>query len=44
MRDFVDREKATKDFNILLEEQTTPWIVLSGGSKIGKTEFAKKNS
>lgn len=42
MRDFVDREKATKDFNILLEEQTTPWIVLSGGSKIGKTEFAKK--
>ena len=42
MQDFIDREKATKDINILLEEQTTPWIVLSGGSKIGKTEFAKK--
>lgn len=42
MRDFIDREKATKDINTLLEEQTTPWLVLSGGSKIGKTEFAKK--
>lgn len=42
MQDFIDREKATKDINTLLEEQTTPWLVLSGGSKIGKTEFAKK--
>ena len=42
MLDFIDREKATKDINMLLEEQTTPWLVLSGGSKIGKTEFAKK--
>lgn len=42
MRNFIDREKATKDFNALLDEQTTPWLVLSGGSKIGKTEFAKK--
>lgn len=42
MRDFVDREKATKDINMLLREQTTPWLVLSGGNKIGKTEFAKK--
>lgn len=42
MQDFIDREKATKDINTLLEEQTTPWLVLSGGSKIGKTEFARK--
>lgn len=42
MQDFIDREKATKDINILLEEQSTPWLVLSGGNKIGKTEFAKK--
>lgn len=42
MRDFIDRENATKDINMLLKEQITPWLVLSGGSKIGKTEFAKK--
>lgn len=42
MQDFIDREKATEDINTLLKEKTTPWIVLSGGSKIGKTEFAKK--
>lgn len=42
IKDFIDREKATKDINTLLQEQTTPWLVLSGGSKIGKTEFAKK--
>lgn len=42
MQDFIDREKAAKDINILLEEQSTPWLVLSGGNKIGKTEFAKK--
>lgn len=42
MQDFVDREIATNDINTLLEERTTPWLVLSGGSKIGKTEFAKK--
>lgn len=42
MKDFVDREKATKNINTLLKEQTTPWLVLSGASKIGKTEFAKK--
>lgn len=42
MRDFIDRENATKDLNMLLEERSIPWLVLSGGSKIGKTEFAKK--
>lgn len=42
MNDFIDREKATKDINKLLEEKSLPWIVLSGSSKIGKTEFAKK--
>ena len=42
MQTFVDREKAIKDINTLLAEQSTPWIVLSGSSKIGKTEFAKK--
>lgn len=42
MEAFIDREKATKDFKRLLEEKTTPWLVLSGSSKIGKTEFAKK--
>ena len=38
---FVDREKATSDINYLLNERRTSWIVLSGGRKIGKTEFAK---
>ncbi len=42
IRDFIDRDKATKDINSLLEEHSTPWLVLSGGSKIGKTEFARK--
>lgn len=42
MQKFIDREKATEDINALLKEKTTPWIVLSGSSKIGKTEFAKK--
>lgn len=41
MREFIDREKATEDITTLLVDQTTPWIVLSGGSQIGKTEFAK---
>lgn len=40
--DLVDREKATKDMDELLSENSTPWIVLSGSSNIGKTEFAKK--
>lgn len=42
MKNFVDREKATKNINALLTEHTTPWLVLSGSSKIGKTEFARK--
>lgn len=42
MQDFIDREKATEEINTIIEEQATPWLVLSGGSKIGKTEFAKK--
>lgn len=42
MVDFVDREIAIRNLNMLLAERTTPWIVLSGKSKIGKTEFAKK--
>ena len=42
MQDFIDRDNATKDINALLAEQSTPWLVLSGGSKIGKTAFAKK--
>lgn len=40
--DLVDREKATRDMSELLSENSTPWIVLSGSSNIGKTEFAKK--
>lgn len=40
--DFVDREKAIGYMKNLLVENSTPWIVLSGGSKIGKTQFAKK--
>jgi AAA+ ATPase superfamily predicted ATPase len=42
MKSFIDREKATEDINTLLREKTAPWMVLSGGRKIGKTEFAKK--
>lgn len=42
MQDFIDREKAIEEINMLLREQITPWMVLSGGNKIGKTEFAKK--
>lgn len=42
MKSFIDREKATEDINTLLKEKVTPWMVLSGGRKIGKTEFAKK--
>ena len=40
--DLVDREKATRDMSELLSESSTPWIVLSGSSNIGKTKFAKK--
>ena len=42
MQNFIDREKATEEINAIIDERTTPWLVLSGGSKIGKTEFAKK--
>lgn len=42
MREFIDREIAIKSMNKILTEHTTPWIVLSGDSRIGKTEFAKK--
>lgn len=42
MRDFVDREIAIQQMNTLFAEQTIPWMVLAGRSKIGKTEFAKK--
>lgn len=44
MREFIDREIAIKSMNKILTEHTTPWIVLSGDSRIGKTEFAKKIS
>lgn len=44
MREFIDREKAIKNMNKILNERTLPWIVLSGDSRIGKTEFAKKIS
>lgn len=43
MKSFIDREKATEDINTLLREKTAPWMVLSGGRKIGKTEFAKNS-
>lgn len=38
---FRDRDKATHLIGSLLQERSMPWIVLSGGSKIGKTSFAK---
>lgn len=41
MQKFVDRDKAINSINSLLSDQTCPWIILSGGSRIGKTEFAK---
>lgn len=44
MREFIDREIAIKSMNKILTERTTPWIVLSGDSRTGKTEFAKKIS
>lgn len=44
MREFIDREIAIKSINKILAERTTPWIVLSGDSRTGKTEFAKKIS
>lgn len=44
MRAFIDREVAIKSMNKILTEHNTPWMVLSGDSKIGKTEFAKKIS
>lgn len=44
MREFIDREMALKRMDKILTEHTTPWIVLSGNSKTGKTEFAKKVS
>ena len=44
MLNFIDREIAINNMNKILTERTTPWIVLSGDSKIGKTEFAKKVS
>lgn len=42
MQEFIDRKKAINGMTMLLSEQTTPWMVLSGNSKIGKTEFAKE--
>lgn len=42
MREFFDREIATKEINLLLAEHTTPWIVLAGSRNSGKTEFAKR--
>ena len=41
MNKFIDREKATKDLTLLLDERTIPWIVLSGDTGIGKTSFAQ---
>ena len=43
MREFIDREIAIKSMNKILIEHTTPWLVLSGYCRIGKTDFAKKN-
>lgn len=42
MKEFFDREKATKEINNLLAERSTPWIVLGGSRHSGKTEFAKR--
>lgn len=42
MTAFRDREKAIKSINALLAEKPFSWIVLSGSSKIGKTEFARE--
>jgi len=42
MSAFRDRERATEAINTLLSEQTAPWIIVSGQSRIGKTEFVKK--
>lgn len=42
MTEFRDREKAIKSINALLAEKPFSWIVLSGSSKIGKTEFARE--
>lgn len=44
MLKFIDRKIAIDNINKILTERTTPWIVLSGDSRTGKTEFAKKVS
>ena len=41
MKKFRDRDKAIKNINSILDEQATPLMVLSGGKRTGKTEFAK---
>lgn len=41
MGKFRDRDKATKNINALLADHTIPMMVLSGGKRTGKTEFAK---
>lgn len=40
MNKFIDREQATKDLSLFLDEKSIPWIILAGSSRIGKTAFA----
>lgn len=44
MVDFVDREKARERFYSIIEEAPSfcSWVVLTGGNRMGKTEFTKE--